>query len=641
MKNRNINFKQIIQNVFDQYPQGFHGLQKDAIQNSWDARKNKKGNGWKVEFDMVSAGKKNFFIIQDFGTEGLTGNKFGMDYENSEEIEEIPEKERWAKFECYGATKKDTEKLGSRGQGKFLFIYASKNGKIFYDSLRNDGTYRFGFTQDHGAFLDHWIGDDAKKKNREMTGLGEIEENHGTRIIIEDPKEEFIKYYEEDFLDAIEETWWPLIKKFNIEIILKRNGTELSRAKVPPIFSNFSSQKIKKDLEYIQFEYGKNRSLKGKIKHLHIACADDELEERFVGIAVFRNGMKILNVKFDGSYEYNKRIFGYIEFENETDILLRDIENPNHYGFKNESLWKSAEEKIKSELRQFAEEKLGIGKREHEKKKDNQKDRQVSALMNDVLKKLHIPIDLNSDGPTKPSSSGSGSTKNPQQKDICIYDDNVLYTENDIKRISYGSVLQCSCKIRGDVSEKLRIKIGIYSKVNEILELKNKLHDGGDVRASKKIGDKIENGKYTIKFQLIRETDEEILDEKSHVLWVQDYPPGKSPFKIERVVFPDKKNIEWDLNYERKILNFNIDHSYYKYANTQKGDFLVKHEAEMGVVATVSFIIREVEMGHISKEKIEDNELFNNLFSEDNTTKTTASLQVYGQIRDILYGGEN
>lgn len=143
-----VNWLNLVLQIVDGYKaQGrgiAHGVQKDAVQNSWDARLDKKaGRGWKMQFQLATTGGKEIFAFTDQGTCGLTGRVL-----RPEEMEEdLPEDERWGRFESLAFTKSAQGTmipLGSRGRGKFIFVGASKDYNIFYDTLRSDGTYRLG-----------------------------------------------------------------------------------------------------------------------------------------------------------------------------------------------------------------------------------------------------------------------------------------------------------------------------------------------------------------------------------------------------------------------------------------------------------------------------------------------------------------
>src|SRR3990172_10617400 len=97
-----------------------HGVQKDALQNAWDARVEKKNaRGWSATFELMKFdGGNNFFVITDRGTTGLTGRVL-----KTEELQEdLPLEEKWGRFENVAFTKAASEEaLGSRGRGKFIF----------------------------------------------------------------------------------------------------------------------------------------------------------------------------------------------------------------------------------------------------------------------------------------------------------------------------------------------------------------------------------------------------------------------------------------------------------------------------------------------------------------------------------------
>lgn len=70
-----------------------HGVQKDAIQNGWDARLNKPyGRDWSFIFELVKGKSgRSFLTMTDKGTTGLTGRVL-----KPEELQEdLPPEERW------------------------------------------------------------------------------------------------------------------------------------------------------------------------------------------------------------------------------------------------------------------------------------------------------------------------------------------------------------------------------------------------------------------------------------------------------------------------------------------------------------------------------------------------------------------
>ena len=53
MKKRYVNLGRTDENIADQYPNIFEGIQKDAAQNAWDAKTTKKGKEWKLIFRYI------------------------------------------------------------------------------------------------------------------------------------------------------------------------------------------------------------------------------------------------------------------------------------------------------------------------------------------------------------------------------------------------------------------------------------------------------------------------------------------------------------------------------------------------------------------------------------------------------------
>jgi len=129
---------------YRQYHSVTHGVQKDAVQNGWDARVNKKSpQNWSIVFELIEEkGGNTYFTMTDAGTTGLTGSVLKPE----QLLEDLPVEERWGRFENLAFTKNEEEEaIGARGRGKFIFVGASENSEILYDTLRSDDIYRFGF----------------------------------------------------------------------------------------------------------------------------------------------------------------------------------------------------------------------------------------------------------------------------------------------------------------------------------------------------------------------------------------------------------------------------------------------------------------------------------------------------------------
>jgi hypothetical protein len=146
----NINVKAVVDQVIDGYKQqetrASHWVQKDGIQNCWDARteKENKSNAWKCEIELIEKDGHTIVTITDFGTEGLTGRRLTVQELEQPNIDKI---HRYSRFENYAFANdnvKDQHLLGSRGRGKFVFHGASKNMAIMWETLRGDKKYWLG-----------------------------------------------------------------------------------------------------------------------------------------------------------------------------------------------------------------------------------------------------------------------------------------------------------------------------------------------------------------------------------------------------------------------------------------------------------------------------------------------------------------
>jgi hypothetical protein len=129
MKKRLVNLRKSAENIAEQYSNIFEGLQKDAGQNSWDARLTKKGKDWKLQFTYVP--KMNSLIIEDFGTKGMDNDS-------------------WIKYQSLWDTSKVDSELGARGQGKFLFHYFSAEKLVLTETIDVNAKYRFSYGTSDG-----------------------------------------------------------------------------------------------------------------------------------------------------------------------------------------------------------------------------------------------------------------------------------------------------------------------------------------------------------------------------------------------------------------------------------------------------------------------------------------------------------
>ena len=542
-----------------------HGVQKDAVQNGWDARVDTKhGKRWSITFELIkSKTEKNLLVITDDGTTGLTGKIL-----KPEELQEdLPIEEKWGRFENVAFTKAPSEEaLGSRGRGKFIFLGASKHedtthegekfqNLILYDTLRADGIYRFGYRTLvlTDSLIDAFDDDEGKEKLREYTG-GVIEplKKIGTRIIIVDPIDELIEDIKSGkFAEYIGETWWEIIEKYDAKIEVKV-GDKILRAKVPEDFS-FPT----KDGRNYKVWTQKNVTLQVKgnyrIKTLHIVRKMGEpVPEELQGVSIQRRGMKVCSIPIKYvPKEVTDSVYGYISFDKKLDKDIGTDENPEHYGFDfKKSLPRAVKQYIEDELAKFAREKLGLGvdpqKVRHEKQ-SNAEWRAIYAI-NKIANKLGL---LGKGvGPPPPPPPPPPS---PPVKELSL-DIPPLELPRESRRVNYGEAvknIRLIAKNNSGEPAKVGLKMYLLFEDAELVSYIKKEVAEIDAGDSQQFGPFEQyftedgfpgRGRYTIRARAVSLEGKKkgnILDEVSRHFFLEQDPPEKGLFeKCEALDFP-------------------------------------------------------------------------------------------------------
>lgn len=421
-----VNWENILNRIVDDY-EGFvtipHGVQKDAIQNGWDARvKKKKGKHWGMRFALQDNGLgTNIVVFTDWGTTGLTGRVLSGDDLNKD----LPIEERWGRFENLAFTKDPTEEaLGARGQGKFIFLAASKTKRIVYDTLREDGVYRFGARYFQGItniMSHHWEGNEAVDALNQYAPSLRPLDKIGTRVIIDDPIDELVDTFKDGaFHRMISETWWEIITKYGANIVVNVNGVD-EEIQAPKEYAekNELSQELKiYEAENISV---KVQNQEYRVKKLFLAYSpEEELPEDIRGIAVQRGGMMIerLEPRYVPKGEEQK-IYGYITFDKPLDIEMARAEASTHYTFS----WRKAFPRevrgvIDTHVAKFLVE-IGVTQNPEEKKNRKRHEAEQRALT--VANKVAKALGVTGKGHGGKGSGGSGGSGGEHHvKDISI-----------------------------------------------------------------------------------------------------------------------------------------------------------------------------------------------------------------------------
>ena len=403
-----INWPEHVKRVVDDYrphvPSLAHAVQKDAIQNSWDARTNRRrATNWrcKLEFLIDSAGRR-FFVITDSGTTGLTGDVLQPDqYEL-----DMPEAQRWARFESLAfthSTDAASQHLGARGQGKFILVGASRAVPqgIFYDTLRGDGVYRLGvrLVQATESPVYAWDGADAVEKLAELAPDIPPLTQVGTRVVIPDPDPDLEVACRDGSLSRfIAETWWPIIVKHGADIrvaVSDPSGTIEARVQVgdelrlPP-----------QDSSRYKVWLVENRGVTSvgetlKVKRMHVAFDNEgSVSQELQGVALVRGGMVVMRLPMQNVAQHiASAVTGYVEFDEDLDLAMKALEAPTHYEFNLRRGFGFAVKQLVSEqLAQFAAAKLGIGgeRQQHEAQQQRDAERRALAAINRAARQLGL-----------------------------------------------------------------------------------------------------------------------------------------------------------------------------------------------------------------------------------------------------------
>lgn len=667
---------QIVKNTVDQYDDPIHGVQKDAIQNGKDAipligrkkddtlKEDYVKKNWKFSFELKEimlheGGLTRVLMMTDFGTTGLIGNRRVEDFNSNEEI---PLEEKWARFESYAVANEGGQTGGSRGQGKFVFVWASNEKKIIYDTRTIKGKYRVGYTtvSTGQSPVFAWDGKDGEEWIRKECGIEPIHSDgvSGTRIIIIDPNNDLVSRIKSGiFLENIQETWWPFIRDFSAHIEVIVDGVA-SVAVVPEIINKIYSDKDNDDIKHwnkndLKFKFGQWKGSEYTIKELRIASIKSgNVPEDYKGIAIFRGGMKVQTVQPLYGYEFEDRITGYVLSDYKIDEKLREIEKPSHYEFNNSGIWKKLESVIKEQTKKFGFEKLGIG---ITSSINNEEKRQAS-----ISKALQIfrfiskdwPLDIGGIGvinkPHKPTKPVLIKNRYVSIKDF-IFPNPANLAKLDWDQTISGWWLEVGNYKSPNIDLQLESWVSspsgeiLFGIVNERISLKpdsvvsykgNK--SGFEILASKDIFSG--SGKYQLHAKITDLKTKNVVDEIGRFFWIDMEPPFKGPFEILPASFSqvlqDQIEIEWKLEYREdgKTLFYNTDHPSFITASQQGSEDIFL--GELAGMAGIQLLIENVDTLNPDEARLQKLPFdYDVLFGRDATTRYLETIKMRDRIR--------
>jgi len=429
MKKREVNLGRTDENIADQYPilHLCEGLQKDAGQNSWDAKATRKGKAWKLVFRYIP--QLNSLTIEDFGTLGMNAK-------------------RWKEYQSlWDTTKAEEPTLGARGQGKFLFHYFAKNKLVLTESIDEEKNYRFSF----GTSEEY---DDENKKLGDFIPNAKPLDHQGTRIWIMDLKQELrdelLDY--KAFMNYIAATWWEIIRNWNATFIVNFNGTD--HKVVLPELPVAEKERIFPNEKIIGL---------GKVKRLVLRYCKNEVPELYRGIAVQRGGMTILRLPVSAEETIKNKIYGYCTFDDDLESELKKVELPNHFEFSPKRAWNHTREYIRKKSDEFVQEISPVRKREITLPQDLIA--RAVLIVNNLVREYapELAAEVTGPGGKKPDSKNHREKKTPPHIRIDTFRGNA-------RKLEYDESLITECELVNDTDNaaKLQLKIEVRHEEGDL-----------------------------------------------------------------------------------------------------------------------------------------------------------------------------
>lgn len=404
-----------------------NGFQKDAIQNAVGARKTNTWKGWSCDISVIknNAGKQ-YVVIEDSGTVGLTGKNLSSDEINKiiSNKEKLSSDERLSRFTSMHSSGGNLTGGGLYGVGKIVYSAASETYTYYFDSLRSDGKYVANANRGGQVHSLAYENDEAREFILKETGFKE-KTTVGTRIIIESPKEILVEAINSgSIISDIQESWWRIIKRFDSDSKISVNGETID---IP----NYTEKAVH------QWELpDADKWLDGyTVKHFGLYMYNED--SLWSGISYYRKGMKIgdIDIKEIPKNIQNK-FWGYIEVDEKWENALSEIEDKIHFGVSKGKKQFSQYQYLKNYCNEKFKECLVewgyIKDKENEDKKLQEELKQIAEDIQDLFDRLGFE-DLGT-GPKKP--------------DFDVRWQNIQYPITDSLRVTTGDCIKFSIRIK-------------------------------------------------------------------------------------------------------------------------------------------------------------------------------------------------
>lgn len=429
-----------------QYEDKIRGFAKDSLQNSWEARVNrKKGTNFKIiyHFHKKLDSAKNVLMLEDFGTTGMND-------------------ERWKAFHSHWMSTKGASYeggVGRWGQGKTLLLYFSSTNTIITESLdykTNKYKYSVRNNVEYWEAGDELSSDDPsffKNKKGYLKSISDFFpsvkplDHNGTRIWILNIKDDLASEIESGYLTShLSESWWEIIRNYNIELFVTVNG-HTQKVTLPqfPDTLDIDDRKI--------LSFNKDH---GKIKRLKIILAKSPIQPSLRGIAIQRGGMTVLRYPLPTSTPDNlrDRCYGYCQLDEKLDEEMWAIELANHESFESrKAVWVKLRRRIDSIAEAFI--------LKHSKQK---KDEPIPIKLDELIKTINKLVGEHLEGLGKGGGGNGGGNEEPHTpQPICISPWGYM---GDEKRFDKDDIIQPKGAVRNRTKSDVEVgfKVWIESK---------------------------------------------------------------------------------------------------------------------------------------------------------------------------------
>jgi hypothetical protein len=590
-----------------------YAIQKDAIQNSWDARLPQNGE-WRIEFQIVNTSKGEFLVITDQGTTGLVGSLWDTEEEQITLLSGEDSDENLAFFLSSNFSNKTNISGGKRGRGKSLFLVASKNKAFFFESLRADGIRVFGgqYIATVSKSIEYALTQEKEYINDIVDhDLGPLNKP-GTRVFIKNPHRGLVESVSNGTLmDYIEKTWWEIVKKYqaNIEILSHKTRTI---AQVPDYYRD---DLLSKQPDLTVKEYPNLHIDAGgesyKIKRIKLVYdPSGEIPDDIRGIAIQRNGMTIERrpaeqlVKEEGM----QKVYGWVEMEPDLEKSMYDLEDVEHLGFN----WiKNPASKLRTEItmkaRDFAREvkiiesELSKQHNLHKKAEDS-----VANRINKYLSTLGFRGFSPGRGPIKPHTRVEDL---PLRVSIAGFS-----TPNATKRVDYGNHIKATAQAINELNLPLNLKMKVWlvskegnttrSLERDLILLPNETFDLGweEIEITK---EEFSRGEYSFRAKLILMDDTNITlprigllekgnDQiKSSTSFCVDQDPKQSGF-LKFVATPKSTYLESYREDDEIVIEYGTAHPYIsEFMDPSKEPEFERFLMQNGIILALNEVLAE------------------------------------------------